>query len=215
MCIIAVCIAKTIFEGCRVSNQLAHMTSMMLRSSRATPIAPKTPECRTFNIVLVGSGGVGKTAFIKKLQTSKFCQQYKPTFGMNIVRLNFDTTYGPIVLDCWDTAGQEKFGMHDRYYIGAHGAIVMFDVESKSSYLDVGTWHKSVSRVCGSIPTVMCGNKVDVKQRTVRPEDITYHVGKDMPYVDLSVRSDYNINKPFLSLCRMLTGKKNLDFIAK
>lgn len=31
------------------------------------------------------------------------------------------------------------------------------------------------SRVCEGIPIVLCGNKVDVKNRQVKPKQITFH----------------------------------------
>ena len=32
-----------------------------------------------------------------------------------------------------------------------------------------------VCRVCENIPIVLCGNKVDVKNRQVKPKQVTFH----------------------------------------
>ncbi|KAI3857817.1 hypothetical protein MKX03_033945, partial [Papaver bracteatum] len=51
-----------------------------------------------------------------------------------------------------------------------HGqcAIIMFDVTARLTYKNVPTWHRDLCRVCENIPIVLCGNKVDVKNRQVK-----------------------------------------------
>merc|ERR1712083_591877 len=85
--------------------------------------------------------------------------------------------------------------------------IIMFDVTSRITYKNVPTWHKDISRVCANIPLVLCGNKVDLKNRHVRPKDITFHRKKDLQYYEISAKSNYNYDKPFLSLLKSLFGR--------
>ena len=61
-------------------------------------------------------------------------------------------------------------------------------------------------RVCPNIPMVLVGNKVDVKNRQVKPKQITFHRKKNLQYIELSAKSNYNFEKPFLYLARKLTG---------
>jgi GTPase SAR1 family protein len=61
-------------------------------------------------------------------------------------------------------------------------------------------------RVCESIPIVLCGNKVDVKNRQVKPKQVTFHRKKNLQYYEISAKSNYNYEKPFLYLARKLTG---------
>ncbi|KAJ6373097.1 hypothetical protein OIU76_027435, partial [Salix suchowensis] len=61
----------------------------------------------------------------------------------------------------------------------------MFDVTARLTYKNVPTWHRDLCRVCENIPIVLCGNKVDVKNR----------------------------QKPFLYLARKLAGDPNLHFV--
>ena len=63
---------------------------------------------------------------------------------------------------------QEKFGgLRDGYYIGGQAAIIMFDVTARVTYKSVPHWHKDLVRVCENIPIVLCGNKIDCKDRKV------------------------------------------------
>ena len=61
-------------------------------------------------------------------------------------------------------------------------------------------------RVCENIPIVLVGNKVDVKERKVKAKQITFHRKKNLQYYDISAKSNYNFEKPFLWLARKLVG---------
>lgn len=65
-------------------------------------------------------------------------------------------------------------------------------------------------RVCENIPIVLCGNKVDVKERKVKAKSITFHRKKNLQYYDISAKSNYNFEKPFLWLARKLVGNPQL-----
>jgi GTP-binding nuclear protein Ran len=89
----------------------------------------------------------------------------------------------------------------------------MFDVTSRITYKNVPNWHRKsdggclgstdanagdLVRVCENIPIVLCGNKVDVKERKVKAKTITFHRKKNLQYYDISAKSNYNFEKPFL-----------------
>lgn len=168
----------------------------------------------TFKLVLVGDGGTGKTTFIERHLLGDFRKKYVATLGVEVHPLEFDTNYGKVRFDVWDTAGQEKFGgLRDGYYVYADCAIIMFDVTSRRTYDDVLNWHKDLIRACENIPIVLVGNKVDVKDRRVKAKQITFHRKAKLQYYDLSVKSNFNIEKPFLWLARQLLGKPDLNFI--
>ena len=108
----------------------------------------------------------------------------------------------------------------------------MFDVTSRLTYKNVPTWHRDLCRfasfaifftecdiifwssyvlvfscrVCENIPIVLCGNKVDVKNRQVKAKQVTFHRKKNLQYYEISAKSNYNFEKPFLYLARKLAG---------
>jgi GTP-binding nuclear protein Ran len=169
----------------------------------------------TFKCILVGDGGVGKTTFVKRHLTGEFEKKYIATLGVDVHPLSFNTNCGPICFNCWDTAGQEKYGgLRDGYYIQGQCAIIMFDVTARITYKNVPNWHRDLARVCPGIPTVLVGNKVDIKDRKVKPKQITYHRKKNLQYYDISAKSNYNFEKPWLWLARKLSGNPNLLFAA-
>lgn len=168
-----------------------------------------------FKLVLVGDGGTGKTTFVKRHLTGEFEKKYVATLGVDVHPLQFSTTHGTLIFDVWDTAGQEKFGcLRDGYYIGAQSAMIFFDVTNRDSYKHVANWYRDVVRVCEKIPMVLLGNKVDVVDRQVKPKVIVFHRKKNIQYYDISARSNYNIERPWLYLMRRLSGDPNLVYVA-
>jgi hypothetical protein len=125
--------------------------------------------------------------------------------------LRFTTNYGTICFNCWDTAGQEKVGC-DLYYVGSACAIIMFDVTNRDSYHSVPNWHRDIVRVCGSIPMVLVGNKVDAPQRVVKAKMITFHRENSLQYYDISAKTQFHLQQPFLWLARRLANDPQLTF---
>jgi GTP-binding nuclear protein Ran len=151
----------------------------------------------------------------------------QPLSGARCSPLTKTQNLGQIQFDVWDTAGQEKFGgLRDGYYINGQCGIIMFDVTSRITYKNVPNWHRKfrlklvhwscwhgsgdLVRVCENIPIVLTGNKVDVKERKVKAKSITFHRKKNLQYYDISAKSNYNFEKPFLWLARKLVGNQTL-----
>jgi len=167
-----------------------------------------------FKLVLVGDGGVGKTTFVKRHLTGEFEKKYVATLGVEVHPLLFHTSRGPLRFNVWDTAGQELFGgLRDGYYIMGQCGIIMFDVTSRITYKNVPNWHRDLIRVCDQIPIVLTGNKVDIKDRKVKAKIITFHRKKNLQYYDISAKSNYNFEKPFLWIARKICGDANLQFV--
>jgi len=178
-------------------------------------MAAEQQSMPTFKLVLVGDGGTGKTTFVKRHLTGEFEKKYIATLGVEVHPLTFHTNFGTICFNVWDTAGQEKFGgLRDGYYIQGQCGIIMFDVTSKITYKNVPNWHRDLERVCENIPIVLCGNKVDVKERKVKTGAVTFHRKKNLQYFEISAKSNYNFEKPFLWLARKLVGNASLEFVA-
>jgi GTP-binding nuclear protein Ran len=167
-----------------------------------------------FKLVLVGDGGVGKTTFVKRHLTGEFEKRYIATLGVEVHPMPFYTNHGQINFNVWDTAGQEKLGgLRDGYYIGGNCGIIMFDVCSRITYSNVPKWYKDLTRVCEAIPIVLVGNKVDVRDRKVKAKQITFHRKKNLQYYDISAKSNYQFEKPFVWLLRRMVNDANLTLV--
>ncbi|KAI5171161.1 GTP-binding nuclear protein Ran [Nematocida sp. LUAm3] len=169
----------------------------------------------TKKIVLIGDGGTGKTTFVKRHMTGEFTKQYIATIGAETYLLPFYTNYGQVNYNVWDTAGQEKFGgLRDAYYIEADGGIIMFDTTSRITYKNVPNWYRDLRNICPDIPLCLCGNKVDIVDRKVKPAQMKDRKSMKIAYFDISAKSNYNYDKPFLYLTKKLFGLPDLFFVA-
>ena len=168
----------------------------------------------TFKLVIIGDGGVGKTTFVKRHISGEFQKPYIPTKGADVSHIDFSTNRGRIQFVIWDTAGQEKFGnLRECYYIDANCAIIMFDLTSRQTYKNVAKWHKDLTKICENIPIVLVGNKADVKDRKLKARQINFHRKRNLQYYDVSAKSNYQYEKPFLWLLRQLVGDPNLYLV--
>jgi len=177
-----------------------------------------TETNQEYKIVLLGDGGCGKTTFIKRFINGEFEKRYLATLGVEVTSIPFETTKGPVTLSVWDTAGQEKFGgLRDGYYTGAHLAIIFFDVTSKITFKNLGQWILDFRNKCPTAPIIIVGNKVDIKERKVKVQmgNALAHKYERCFYFDLSTKSCYNYDKPFLVGLKTLLNDWNLQFITQ
>ncbi|WVY91677.1 hypothetical protein V8G54_037191 [Vigna mungo] len=200
--------------NCCVQNVLVSTPTNPL-SVMALP-NQQTVDYPSFKLVIVGDGGTGKTTFVKRHLTGEFEKKYERKFTHWIFSLTverFDSTAG-IRLDRRSLVASEM-DTSKPFGLNIHGqcAIIMFDVTARLTYKNVPTWHRDLCRVCENIPIVLCGNKVDVKNRQVKAKQVTFHRKKNLQYYEISAKSNYNFEKPFLYLARKLAGDPNLHFV--
>ena len=74
-------------------------------------------------------------------------------------------------------------------------------------------FYRDLTRVCENIPIVLCGNKVEVKDRKVKAKQITFHRKKNLQYYEISAKVNYNFEKPFLWITRKVAGNNDIVFV--
>jgi GTP-binding nuclear protein Ran len=169
---------------------------------------------KSFNVIILGDGGVGKTAFLTRHLTGDFEQQYNPTIEEKYIPLKFKTNIGDIQFNCCDTNGQGVYNdLNVDCYKNAQAAIIMFDVTSRLTYKNVEEYYNRIVNHCAkNIPIILCGNKVDCQDRKVKPSQIKFHIKKNINYYDVSSKSNYNFEKPFLDILRSLSNNSEVTF---
>lgn len=115
-----------------------------------------------FKIVIVGDGGVGKSAITIQLTQAHFITEYDPTIE-NSYRKPLHVDGQMCVLDILDTAGQEEYSaMRDQYFRTGHGFVIVFSVTDPVSFKSISNYSNHIKRVkdSPSYPMVVCANKV-------------------------------------------------------
>lgn len=117
----------------------------------------------TYKVVLVGASGVGKTTLIKEFVTSIRNTRHIPTVGVEVHPTIFNFSGRNVCLNVWDCAGRRNLGgMRDGYYVGANGAIVLFDsnVEQANSP-SILAWRREIQRTAPGIPILVASNQTN------------------------------------------------------
>lgn len=183
-------------------------------------IDPSQLTTLQYKIILIGDGGTGKTTYITRVKEGMFTREYVATVGAVVSDLEFITnTNHHLKFQVWDTAGQELNSMlSDIYYMEANAAIIMFDVTSRVTFKNIKLWLRKLRNLTtinnNPIPVIVCGNKVDCKDRKVKHEQISEARTKDVyKYVEISAKSNFNFEKPFLYIARALLNNSKVEFI--
>ena len=192
----------------RVSELEAELKTKSEQMAKVKSMLVPTLGRRKFKILVVGDAGVGKSAFIKRHLTGEFIQQYIPDVTMSCL-LKFATNYGVFEFDIVDMCGQEKFSHDYSKEKDIDGVIMMYSVASKISGLSVDKHYRpKVIKELGNVTRILCCNKMDSKDCS----NYFPVYRKDEDFWEISAKSNYNYEKPFLSFARQFTGKKDLVF---
>lgn len=156
----------------------------------------------TINVAFVGDGNVGKTVFLTRHSTGDFITVYEPSTDTKIVKIPFYTNEGVVTFNC------RALNTMDKSYENMDAFVVMFDLTNKSTYDHVDDYVKEIQSLDKDVPIILCGNKCDLKNREVFAKNITKHRDLNLnAYFDISAKSNYNFEKPFLSILRELMGE--------
>lgn len=159
---------------------------------------------QTFHCLILGNPGVGKSTFLQRYATGAYHREYVPTLVPTMVSLRFTTSQGDVMWHIYEHADPAQLP----HPIDA--ALILASVCDPYSCSDVANYHSWVLEKLGPIPVVVCGNKVDaISSRQVSPYLCAQFARRVLPttaYYELSARSSYNFEKPFLNLLRALLG---------
>ncbi|MFX0105347.1 MAG: GTP-binding protein [Candidatus Hodarchaeota archaeon] len=167
-----------------------------------------------FKSIVVGDGGVGKTALTLRFSKGFFTEDYKMTIGVDfhVKTITIDTVEGPIrsKLQIWDTGGQERFSsIRPMYYRGSLGALLIFDLTNSASFEHLPQWIDEVrTNVKAEIPLLLVGNKSDLlDQRAVSLEEInTFTSNFNLYYMETSAKTGEGVGDCFYILACLMIG---------
>lgn len=152
-----------------------------------------------YKVVFLGDGGVGKTALLKRHIENRFEKVYYPTLGAEVHPIRFQTNHGPVTLNIWDTAGQEKYvGLREGYLINATQAVIFYSADSRLSAEHMAFWESE----CGPVPSFAVGTKADLKPKM------------DLNTMLLSVKTANGVAEFWNALLAKVTGREDIQVVA-
>ncbi|MFX0092422.1 MAG: GTP-binding protein [Candidatus Hodarchaeota archaeon] len=155
-------------------------------------------EDTIIKLTILGDGQVGKTSLCTNLSEGIFPESYDMTIGCDIHTTERDFSGQTARLVLWDLAGQPHFDcVRPSFYNGAHVAIIVFSVDSRGSFYDVGNWVRELNKHCPSTPFVLVGNKCDLKREVSEAEAKELAAKYNVPYIETSASKGENIESAF------------------
>ncbi|KAK0567625.1 hypothetical protein OC861_002645 [Tilletia horrida] len=115
--------------------------------------------------IIVGEQSVGKSAILIRLTEQRFLYNTEATIGVEFGSHLLTLDNGDrIKIQVWDTAGSEAFRSITRsYYRGAAGALLVFSLVHRPSFLHIQEWLDDVREHAEeSVSIVLVGNMADL-----------------------------------------------------
>ncbi|KAF2495714.1 ras family protein [Lophium mytilinum] len=191
-----------------------------------------------YKLVVLGDGGVGKTALTIQLCLNHFVETYDPTIEDSYRKqVQIDTQ--SCMLEVLDTAGQEEYiALRDQWIRDGEGFVLVYSISSRSSFARIQKFHHQIQRVkesslsgsptypgsplsassngsaFGPAPVMLVGNKCDrVTEREVSTQEgsaLARELGCD--FVEASAKNCVNVEKAFYDVVRQLRRQRQQSY---
>jgi small GTP-binding protein len=169
----------------------------------------KNGQPKRYRIVVLGAGGVGKSALTLQYVQHNFFEHHDPTIeDAYQQRTVIDSE--PCLLDILDTAGQVEFtAMREQYMRCGEGFIVCFSITDRHSFLECEEYRNLIIKVRAqdNVPIILVANKVDLDQglgyhqRQVSQEEGQALANKfGCPYIETSAAHRRHVDDVFHTL---------------
>ncbi len=168
-----------------------------------------------FKVVLIGNGGVGKTATLHRFVKKEFKENYTLTIGAEFLKKVLKFKKDTVELIIWDMAGQDRFAnVRKSFYTNTAGALLIFDLANADSFHQLDKWFKELKENAGEVPFVLIGNKLDLVEdvgRTLDPEETNkFAESKGSIYIETSAKTGENIEQAFTELCLKIGASRGV-----
>ena len=164
-----------------------------------------------YKLVVVGDGGVGKSALTIQLIQNHFVDEYDPTIE-DSYRKQVVIDKETCLLDILDTAGQEEYSaMRGQYMRTGEGFLLVFAVNNPKSFEDIARYREQINSVkdADEFPLVLVGNKCDLPTRTVDCEQAKeFSKAFNIPFVGTSAKTRMGVDDAFYTLVREIRKDK-------
>jgi len=159
-----------------------------------------------YKLVVVGGGGVGKSALTIQLIQNHFLDEYDPTIE-DSYRKQVTIDDETCLLDILDTAGQEEYSaMRDQYMRTGQGFLLVYAITSRSSFDEINNFRDQILRVKDKdkVPMLLVGNKCDLEseRQVTTPEGGNLAAKFGCPFNESSAKQRINVEESFYNLVR-------------
>ncbi|KAI9545626.1 Ras- protein Rap-1b [Dissostichus eleginoides] len=155
---------------------------------------------REYKLVVLGSGGVGKSALTVQFVQGIFVEKYDPTIE-DSYRKQVEVDGQQCMLEILDTAGTEQFtAMRDLYMKNGQGFALVYSITAQSTFNDLQDLREQILRVKDTedVPMILVGNKCDLEDERVVGKEQGQNLARqwsNCAFLETSAKSKINVNE--------------------
>uniref|UniRef100_A0A674B1S8 Ras-related protein Rap-1b n=1 Tax=Salmo trutta TaxID=8032 RepID=A0A674B1S8_SALTR len=155
---------------------------------------------REYKLVVLGSGGVGKSALTVQFVQGIFVEKYDPTIE-DSYRKQVEVDGQQCMLEILDTAGTEQFtAMRDLYMKNGQGFALVYSITAQSTFNDLQDLREQILRVkdTDDVPMILVGNKCDLEDERVVGKEQGQNLARQWSscaFLESSAKSKINVNE--------------------
>ncbi|KAJ1733640.1 hypothetical protein LPJ72_002766 [Coemansia sp. Benny D160-2] len=166
-----------------------------------------------YKVVMLGSGGVGKSMLTTKYINGTFSEEYDPTIE-DSYRKQCDVDGEPCMLEILDTAGQEEYAAMRDYQIRTGDCfVIVYSITDLDSFEEAKVIARRIPEIkeMDHVPMVLVGNKCDKPDRGVMTRDgITLARKIHSGFYEASARENIRVDDVFVQCVRRIKTYRKL-----
>jgi small GTP-binding protein len=168
-------------------------------------------QLRKYKVAFVGDSSVGKTSLIYSYLGQ--AGEPTPTVGAILTKIETKADSTPIILNVWDTAGQESLKSFIPIYArGSHAVVIVFDQSNPLSFDHVKDWYKDMTEIVGSIAFFLVANKLDLKPEVDFDQVCSWANEHNVEIVRTSAMQGFGVDTLFEMIATELRSRDEKEF---
>ncbi|KAH7088659.1 ras-like protein [Auriculariales sp. MPI-PUGE-AT-0066] len=169
-------------------------------------MASRAQFFREYKLVILGGGGVGKSALTIQFFQNRFVDEYDPTIE-DAYRRQCVIDDEIVNLDVLDTAGQEEYSaMRQQYMRTGEGFLLVYSITSRASFQEIDYMYELILRGKDAdyFPVIVVANKCDLEyeRRVDRNEGRELARRLRCGLIETSAKQRINVDEAFYTLVR-------------
>lgn len=154
----------------------------------------------SMKMIIIGDCNVGKTSIISRYFQNQFDEFYVSPRS-NYCYKNLRVYDNPVIVQIWDTAGEERFrSISPFYYRRAAGVLLVYSITDRSTFESIRMWMGYVRDYSNRREgCLLIGNKVDLESN----REVSFEEGQSLAaelnlmFIETSAKTGININSAF------------------